>query len=129
MGMLNATVRYFDLYSHRRIRLAEAQDDSPSANVTAWLAAQYFALWLGILSKEFIDSVAPSSDEPAGSGEGKAFWIRLVLSLIIATALFPAAHGKAMDESAIDHKLPGLVQLCSVFAMGLGYKTLVDIEV
>jgi NO-binding membrane sensor protein with MHYT domain len=117
--MLNEIIRYFDLYSEERTTRATSQaGERKGLPFTAWLFIQYIALFLGILAKQFIDSLAGRTNTPAFS-----FPI-LIVSLIIATAIFPAVYKKALKTAD-----PSFVECCVTFAAGLGYKTLIDIRV
>ena len=116
MNWLNGLIRYFDLFSSYRSTGARAQSTGGQAPRGWWQAAQYAALYIGILAKVFVDSL---------EGEQSTFsWVRMLLALITATAVFPAVYEKAMAADG-----PGFVQLCVTFTSGLGYKTLIDIKV
>jgi hypothetical protein len=73
-------------------------------------------LFIGILAKVFLDSL---------QAQGTGFSVvRLVVAVIVATAIFPAVYKNSMGSTD-----PGLVQLCVTFTAGLGYKSLIDISV
>jgi hypothetical protein len=117
MTALDSVQKYFDLFSEHRSKGYRSLDQS-ERSFNWWLAAQYAALWLGVCSKLYLDSVAESYNSPPN---GVA---RLIISLIVSTAAFPAVYKGAFDDSA-----PSIVQLCVTFSTGLGFKTLIDIDV
>jgi len=119
MKNLNLIISYFDIFSDLRDSTPYGRAGSkkePPSNF--WLLAQYASLYLGILAKVFLDSLESDSDNFTFS------LIRLLITAIIATAVFPAAYKEAMATSG-----PSIVQCCVTFAAGLGYKTLIDIKV
>ena len=119
MKSLNVIFRYFDIFSDLRDSTPYGRAGSkkkPPSNYL--LAAQYASLYLGILAKIFLDSLESDSANFTFS------WVRLLVAAITATAVFPAVYKEAMAASG-----PGIVQCCVTFAAGLGYKTLIDIEV
>src|SRR4051794_17796899 len=68
--IVNSVVRWVDPYSRRRALGAMAQADAgqqpPSGG---WIAAQYGALWLGVLAKLFLDYlIAARGGGGAGGG-------------------------------------------------------------
>lgn len=118
---MNSIFRYFDLFSNLRTSTpygrAGAKSEPPS---NVWLVVQYVSLYLGILAKVYLDSLEKQS-------EGESYemsWTRLIVAGITATAVFPAVYKEAMAEAG-----PSFVQCCVTFAAGLGYKSLIDIEV
>jgi len=122
MTNLNSIFRYFDLFSNLRDSTpygrAGSKNEPPS---NLWLCAQYGSLYLGILAKVFLDSL----DSLESASDNFTFsWVRLLLAAITATAVFPAVYKEAMETSG-----PSIVQCCVTFAAGLGYKTLIDVEV
>lgn len=117
MNLTNRLIRYFDLFSSYRTTQALGQSStSPQAPGAGWLFAHYGALFLGIVSKVFLDSLE--------GGQFHFSWTRTIVALITATAIFPAVYEKAMGSTG-----PSFVQLCVTFTSGLGYKTLIDIKV
>jgi hypothetical protein len=114
---INDLATYFDLYSeHRHDMATSVAAGEKKLNPNLWLFLQYIALYLGIISKIFLDSLELPEKPPFSK-------TRLIVALIIATAIFPAVYKKALEDAN-----PGFVQLCVVFAAGLGYKTLIDIK-
>jgi hypothetical protein len=113
MKLLKSIASYFDLYNKEVLEEA-GKNDKPH---NGWIAAQFIALYFGILSKSLLDYLAVGN-------QMRFSLVRLLVALIVATAIFPAVYKQALSEAG-----PGIVQLCVVFASGLGYKTLIDVKV
>lgn len=119
MKTLNRIIGYFDLFSgHRGAPPIGRAGGGADTTSNWWLLAHFVALFLGIIAKVFVDSVEDPDKGFALS------WTRLIVAVITAGAIYPAVYRNAMDTAN-----PGFVQCCVTFAAGLGYKTLIDIEV
>ena len=119
MKRLNQIIGYFDIFSELRGSMPYGRSgnkDEPPSN--SWLAVQYVSLYLGILAKVFLDSLESGLDNLTFS------WVRFLVAAITATAVFPAVYKQTMATSG-----PSFVQCCVTFTAGLGYKTLIDMEV
>lgn len=113
---MNNIIRYFDLFSKHRttIPTANAGDGNPQPSL-GWQLAIFMALALGIFAKGYLEFLADKSSSPVNS------WPRFIAAVIAAIGAFPGAYKKAMDDNS-----PSLVQLCLVFTVGVGVKTLFD---
>jgi hypothetical protein len=78
-----------------------------------WLP-QYISLILGILIQPFF-----SAYQHAGHWNFVGFSGRILFALIIGLAIFPAVY-----KSAFDPEKPLFVQLCAIFAAGMGWESL-----
>lgn len=118
---INRIIHYFNLFSNLESSTpygrAGSRTERPS---NGWLILQYVSLYLGILAKVFLDSLEKQDEDVPF----EMSWARLLVAAITATAVFPAVYKQAMAEAG-----PGFVQCCVTFAAGLGYKTLIDVEV
>lgn len=116
MRVLNAVVRYFDLYSERRSDLAvgRAGHKTPSIGALS-LLSMYLAVLFGVAAKILFDPGAGSIHDLS--------WARVIVSLVITTAVFPAIFKQTLDKSNV----PFLVRWCLAFGGGFGYKALIDI--
>jgi hypothetical protein len=123
---MGSVARYFDLMSGMRGRVhraeAAGQGMAPTQPtklpLNLILVLQYGSLLLGILGKKYLDEVSTAAHKPFWT------WQLVVVSLVVATAVFPAVYKKALEET--DAALPVFVQMCTIFAAGVGYKSLFD---
>jgi hypothetical protein len=117
--MVNAIVRYFDLQSERRAvapkRAAKGAAAEPAPKHAAVLP-QYGAVALGVLAdpllRNYIETHQFALDFAGVAG-------RTGFALLMAIALLPAVYKNAFDPDK-----PMLVQLCALFASGLGWQSL-----
>lgn len=107
--MLNKLIRYFDLASMQRTSSAE----SASANSPP-VIRQYLALLFGIVAQRFF-----ATYQTTGSWSLGGFWGWLVAAIIIAICIFPSVYKNALDPTR-----PLFVQLCMIFASGMGWQSL-----
>jgi hypothetical protein len=122
--MLNGVVRYFDLRSSTGILTpARGPASSTKKRVAAAPAAkhaavlpQYGAVTLGVLAdpllRNYIDTKSFALDI-SGIAAGTGF------ALLMAIAILPAVYKNAFDPDK-----PILIQLCALFASGLGWQSL-----
>ena len=121
--MLNGVVRYFDLHSPtgtvRPARGPAASAKTRAAAPTADHAAvlpQYGAVTLGVLAdpllRNYIETKSFALDI-SGIAAGTGF------ALLMAIAILPAVYKNAFDPDK-----PILIQLCALFASGLGWQSL-----
>jgi hypothetical protein len=112
MDLLNTIIGYFDLQSARRQPDPEAFKRShPNAHIV-W---QYLALVAGILIQPFL---ARYSAAKIWDFHGFSGW--LLFALIVGLVIFPGVYKKAFDPASS----PILVQLCAIFASGIGWQSL-----
>lgn len=121
--MLDGVVRYFDLHSPagtvRPARGPAASAKTRAAAPTAAHAAvlpQYGAVALGVLAdpllRNYIETKSFALDI-SGIAAGTGF------ALLMAIAILPAVYKNAFDPDK-----PILIQLCALFASGLGWQSL-----
>jgi hypothetical protein len=119
--MLKGVVRYFDLRSQtgtlsaRSAGPASKRAAAPSGEHAAVLP-QYGAVTLGVLAdpllRNYIETQSYTLDFAAIAA-------RTGFALLMAIALLPAVY-----KNAFDLDKPILVQLCALFASGLGWQSL-----
>lgn len=113
MKILDAVLRYLDLFSERDRNVARARaGDAGGAPGTMWLIGFYVAALLGVLGKVFLEL-------------GQGFQLtsgRVIISLVVTAAIFPAVYKQTLEKS----DLPLPVQLFVAFGGGFGYKALID---
>jgi hypothetical protein len=121
--MLNEVVRYFDLRAPagtmraaRGPAVSSAKRGAAQATGHAAVLPQYGAVSLGVLAdpllRNYIETQSFSLDF-AGIAARTGF------ALLMAIALLPAVYKNAFDPDK-----PILVQLCALFASGLGWQSL-----
>jgi hypothetical protein len=76
---------------------------------------QYFAVLLGIIAEPFFNAYRTTG----GFGKVKLSIGLLVFSVIVACLILPAVYKNAFDPDK-----PLFVQLCAIFAAGVGWQTL-----
>lgn len=108
-------VRYFDLASATRPQGTEPVAGQGKAPVIP----QYVALFLGIAVEPLFDSYRITHEWNFGVFPG---W--LLFSVIAALLIFPAVYRNAYEPTR-----PVFVQLCSIFASGVGWQALLQTAV
>jgi hypothetical protein len=113
---VNGIVRYFDLQSMKRSLLPEAQGGG--GGVSAPVFPQYCAVVLGVVVQPYLQQYMKighwSLTVPDVVG-------RLVFGAIIGLLAFPAVYKNAFDPDK-----PLIVQLCAIFAAGIGWQSLIE---
>jgi hypothetical protein len=112
---VNTVIRYFDLQSARRAVAPEAQAGTKQRLPVLW---QYVALVLGILVQPLLAKYAATKTWDLGAVPG---WIPF--AIIIGLVIFPGVYKKAANPGAN----PLFVQLCAIFASGIGWQSLVAV--
>lgn len=110
--MINQLIGYFDLQSDRRGLQPEQQAEGRRFPVVP----QYVALVLGIVVQPFLAAFQKTG---MWSLHGLLPWA--IFSTIAGLIIFPAVYKKSFDP---DGNL--FVQLCTIFASGLGWQSLLQ---
>lgn len=108
--MMNAIASYFDLTAG----LAERRAKAPIKLERPPVAPQYLALAAGVTAEPFVSRFI--AHQPVGLA---VILPQIVFGLIIATLLFPGVY-----RNAFDPERPIFVQLCAIFAAGIGWQSL-----
>jgi hypothetical protein len=111
---INDVIRYFDLQSDARQRAPQAQTGGEQP--TFPVVPQYLALVAGIAVQPFLAAFQKNHVWDVTGWQG---WV--VFSFIVGLILFPAIYKKAFDPQ---QNL--FVQLCAIFASGLGWQSLMQ---
>jgi hypothetical protein len=106
---MNKLIRYFDLLSEVRARGAEGKNEVKSLH---WLP-QYLVLTLGIVVQPFFSAYQQTGHWVFGGLLG-----RILFACIVGLIVFPAVYKKAFDPAK-----PLFVQLCAIFAVGMGWES------
>jgi hypothetical protein len=118
--MLDEVVRYFDLQSGKRPpRQARGATSTSAANADrahAPVLPQYGAVALGVLADPLLRNYIATD---AFKFDFTGFPGRTLFALLMAIVLLPAVYKNAFDPDK-----PILVQLCALFASGLGWQSL-----
>ncbi len=114
MSGVNTIIKYFDLQAHRRGAAAlQGRGDGPQG-LTVF--PQYLALVAGILVQPYLDAYRKAGQWfPVETG----FVGWAAFSLIAGLIVFPAVYRKSFDPDQ-----PRLVQWCTIFVAGVGWKSL-----
>jgi hypothetical protein len=112
MGV-NKVIEYFDLASPYRAAGSSAVAGTKTRQLH-WLP-QYLALLLGIVAQPPLSNYMTT-----GQWQLKGIWGWLFASLLIAVMAFPAVYDRSFDV-----RKPLFVQLCVLFALGIGWQSLV----
>jgi hypothetical protein len=107
---MNKLIKYFDLASELRPRRAEAMAEGKTLH---WFP-QYIALVLGVIVQPFF-----AAYQQSGQWNFSGFTGRLLFALIVGIVVFPAVYKRAFDPEK-----PLFVQLCAIFAVGMGWESL-----
>lgn len=114
--IVNSVLRYFDLTSQHSDVAEGLGNQGPKP---PWQILLFICVFLGVTSKVIWDHY----DEKAGVLAFKGFWwMRLVISLIVTSVIFPGVYKQTLDRS----QLPAMTQYCVAFGGGFGYKALMD---
>ena len=108
--MMNAIASYFDLTAG----LAERRAMAPIKLERPPVSPQYVALATGVAAEPFVTRFI--AHQPLGLA---AILPQIAFGLMIATILFPGVY-----RNAFDPERPILVQLCAIFAAGIGWQSL-----
>lgn len=113
---INRIIEYFDLGSHARERGATAlsENAAPPGEFHWW--SQWLALLAGIMIEPFFSSYRN------GTGwrfDGDSGWV--FFSIVVSIVALPGVYKNGLDAK------PYAIALCSVFTLGLGWKTLVSV--
>ena len=115
--MINDLIRYFDLQSEKRPAIPKAHADSGGPSFP--VLPQYFALVVGIAVQPFLSKYQQTKVWDISGWEG---WI--VFSLIVGLVVFPLVYKRSFDPQS-----NLFVQLCAIFASGLGWQSLMQTAV
>ena len=113
---VNAVIRYFDLQDAKRPLIAAAHGAGRSPP-PAPVIPQYVALALGIVVQPYLSYYAQHGEWLAVT----SVWGRLLFGVIIAAVVFPGVYKNAFDPDK-----PLFVQLCAIFASGIGWQSLIQ---
>jgi len=112
---INAIVRYFDLQSGRRPTAAVPHGaGGPSYPVLP----QYLALVVGIVVQPYLSYYVQHGEWVL---DPSSFLGRLAFGLIVGALAFPALYKNAFDPAR-----PLFVQLCAIFAGGIGWQSVIQ---
>jgi hypothetical protein len=111
-------LRYFDLTSETR---AQASGAATGLNKPAPWIPQYLALVLGILVQPPFEHFRNTTPH-AWDLSSMPVWIPF--AIVVGIVIFPAVYKNAFDPSK-----PIFVQLCAIFAGGLGWQALLQTAV
>ena len=112
---MNKLKRYFDLLSGAREQRATSLHGEADGKKLHWLP-QYFFLIFGITIQPFMVNY---QNNKAWNLDGFGGW--LIFAIIISVIIFPAVY-----KSAFDPEKPLFVQLCAIFASGIGWESLLN---
>ena len=113
---MNSIASYFDLQRDYRAGAARNVPPSspPSGRPAVW--PQYLALAAGVIVEPMLHNYIATSDFAL---DWSSAWQRVLFGLIIAIVIFPGVY-----RNAFDPERPFLVQLCAIFASGIGWQSL-----
>lgn len=103
---MNAVAAYFDL-SREPTRTRNVSDKAP-------VIPQYVALALGVIAEPFVHEYIKSHTVTLS-----LLGPQVIFGLIIAIIIFPGVYRNAFDQEK-----PIMVQLCAIFASGVGWQSL-----
>lgn len=112
----NDILRYFDLQSERRSNNAVAQGKGGAKAAPVW--PQYLVLVLGIVVQPYLQYYLQAG---TWSLTVSSVIGRVAFGAIVGALAFPAVYKKAFDP---DKPLP--VQLCTIFAAGIGWQSVIQ---
>ena len=116
---LESVIRYFDLASETRPKKAISVADG-AGKPAPWIP-QYIALVLGIVVQPPFEHFR-NTNPHVWAFQSIPAWIPF--ALIVAVVIFPALYKNAFDPTK-----PIFVQLCTIFASGLGWQALLETAV
>jgi membrane protein YdbS with pleckstrin-like domain len=102
-------IDYFDL----RAREPTEVKSRKTRRTGNWFP-QYVALVLGVLVQPFLSTYQQTGQWNFGGAAG-----RLLFAVLVGIAIFPAVY-----KHAFDPEKPLFVQLCAIFAAGMGWESL-----
>ena len=117
---MSSIIRYFDLASETRPSGALGTK-GVVAPAAPWLP-QYIALILGILVQPPFEHFRNTDPHQWGNLASMSGWIPF--AIIVGIVIFPAVYKNAFDPTK-----PIFVQLCAIFAGGLGWQALLQTAV
>lgn len=112
----NEVIRYFDLQSARRSTMAKAQGAGGEPSLP--VIPQYVALVLGILVQPYLSYYVEHGAWALSFGSVLG---RLAFGVIIGALAFPGVYKNAFDPGK-----PHFVQLCAIFAAGIGWQSVIQ---
>jgi len=107
---MNKIIKYFDLASDLRPKGATGKAAGKQLH---WFP-QYIALVLGVLIQPFFTFYQQTGNWNFGGFSG-----RVLFALIVGIIVFPAIYKNAFDPDK-----PIFVQLCAIFAAGMGWESM-----
>lgn len=107
---MNTILSYFDLTAG----LAERRAKAPAMPPRPPVVPQYLALAAGVVVEPFVHRFIAHQPIDAGS-----LWQQALFGLVIAIIIFPGIY-----RNAFDPERPIFVQLCAIFASGIGWQSL-----
>jgi hypothetical protein len=112
--MLNNLIRYFDINSNLRPKLAKAvSEDAKQRTISAW--PQWFVLYAGVLVQPFFDGYKQTHH-----WVWQGFWGWVLFACITAFLAFPAVYRNSFDGDK-----PLGVLLAPIFAAGIGWQSVI----
>ena len=108
---MRGLVSYFDLTAG----LAERRIAGPHIPERPPVLPQYLALAAGVVAAPLADQFSRNRSFDIGGAIGTP----LLFGLVVAIAAFPAVY-----RNAFDPERPIFVQLCAIFASGIGWQSL-----
>lgn len=108
---MKTIIKYFDLASDLRSKRREVK--GAITKTFHWLP-QYVALVAGVLIQPFFNAY-----QQTGQWNFTGFTGRVLFAVIVGLAIFPAVYKRAFDLEK-----PLFVQLCAIFAAGMGWESL-----
>jgi hypothetical protein len=114
---MNPVVQYFDLASSQR-EVAVRRGAEGGQKRLHWVP-QYVALALGVLIQPYF-----ASYQNTGQWMLEGGWGRVLFAVVAGILILPAVYKRAFDPDK-----PIVVQLCAIFAAGLGWESLLDTAV
>jgi hypothetical protein len=112
----NDIIRYFDLQSAKRTIKPVGHGGAGGVSAPIW--PQYVALVLGIVVQPYLQHYMQTSQWSLTVSDVIG---RLAFGLIIGALAFPAVYKNAFDADK-----PLVVQLCAIFAAGIGWQSLIE---
>jgi hypothetical protein len=112
----NDVIRYFDLQSARRTTMPVAHGAGPAKRLP--VLPQYFALVLGVVVQPYLQAYIQAG---VWSVSIAAVAGRLAFGLILGAIAFPGIYKNAFDPDK-----PLFVQLCAIFAAGIGWQSIIQ---
>jgi hypothetical protein len=108
---MNAITSYFDLTNG----LVPGRPGPSATSAKPPVLPQYFALAAGVVAEPFVHAFIKNGNF---GGVGNP-WTLLIFGLLIAIIIFPGVY-----KNAFDPERPIFVQLCAIFASGIGWQSL-----